>query len=201
MQAWFFYIGPALSVPILIGFLSSFRQGRLGLVVLAALCTGFAFASSFYTMLHYAAPATIAIYLLAVEGLYYLWVQRQAAERSFVLAVCITVVIACLSRQTGAVPSVSFAYPNNRNLITKDLENRPGKHLVLVSYDFNHHYPGEELVHNGADFGSEKILWARSKGLENDRQLCAAYSDRTFWMVTTDDESFSLKALDLCGQL
>jgi hypothetical protein len=113
-------------------------------------------------------------------------------------AVCVTVAATCLSRQSGAAVNTAFAYPDNRRLITRDLENQPGKQLVLVSYDLDHHNPGEELVHNGADFSSEKILWARSKGQESDRQLCADYSDRTFWMVTTDDESYTLKPLRLC---
>lgn len=200
LQAWFFYIGPALSLPILIGLISGLQQERVRLAILAALCTAIAFGSSFYTMMHYAAPATITVYLLGVVGLRYMWLQRHTAERSFVVAVCVTVVVVCLTRQTGAVANVIFAYPNNRRLITQDLETKPGKHLVLVSYDLEHHYPGEELVHNGADFGSEKILWARSKGFESDRQLCQVYSDRTFWMVTTDDQSFSLKPINLCEQ-
>ena len=200
LQAWFFYIGPALSLPCLVGLFLSLRQEHLRLVLLAALCTALAFASSFYTMLHYAAPATIVVYLLAVVGLRYFWLQRQVAERCFVVAVCVTVAVTCLSRQSGTAVNTSFTYPNNRRLIIQELENKPGRQLVLVSYDLDHHYPGEELVHNGADFSAEKILWARSKGLQNDRQLCAAYSDRTFWMVTTDDESYSLKPVNLCGQ-
>ena len=198
LQAWFFYIGLALSLPVLIGFVLGLRQEKFRLVILAALCTALAFASSFYTMLHYAAPATIAVYVFAVEGLRYFWAQRHTAERCFVVAVCVTVAATCLSRQSGAAVNTAFAYPDNRRLITRDLEKQPGKQLVLVSYDLDHHNPGEELVHNGADFSSEKILWARSKGQESDRQLCADYSDRTFWMVTTDDERYTLKPLRLC---
>ena len=198
LQAWFFYIGLALSLPVLIGFLLGLRQEKFRLVILAALCAAIAFASSFYTMLHYAAPATVAVYVFAVEGLRYFWAQRHTAERCFVVAVCVTVAATCLSRQSGATVNTAFAYPDNRRLIARDLEKQPGKQLVLVSYDLDHHNPGEELVHNGADFSSEKILWARSKGQDSDRQLCASYSDRTFWLVTTDDESYTLKPLHLC---
>ena len=70
---------------------------------------------------------------------------------------------------------------------------------MLVSYDMQHHYPGDELVYNGADFPSEKILWARAKGAGSDSDLCQAYSDRTFWSMTSDDVSFSLHPLQLCG--
>ena len=79
------------------------------------------------------------------------------------------------------------------------LEAKPGKQMVLVSYDLDRHYPGDELVHNGAEFSSEKILWARSKGPESDRELCQTYPDRSFWQVTTDDTEASLRALDLCS--
>lgn len=79
------------------------------------------------------------------------------------------------------------------------LATQPGKQLVLVAYDMEHHYPGDELVHNGADFGSEKILWARSKGVSNDVDLCQAYPDRAFWNLTTNDKTFSLQPLKLCN--
>jgi hypothetical protein len=90
-------------------------------------------------------------------------------------------------------------FPNLRELIARQVEKEPGKHLVLVSYDMQHHYPGDELVYNGADFPSEKILWARAKGAGSDSDLCQAYSDRTFWSMTSDDVSFSLHPLQLCG--
>ena len=72
------------------------------------------------------------------------------------------------------------------------------RYLVLVSYDLDRHYPGDELVHNGADFSSEKILWARSKGADADEDLCAAYGDRTFVSLVTDDVRLTLKPLRLC---
>jgi hypothetical protein len=129
----------------------------------------------------------------------YLWEQKAIGERSFVVAVCLTVVITSLMRETGSTAMNStFATPDTRGLITRQLEKLPGKQLVLVSYDLAHHYPGDELVHNWADFGSEKILWARSKGAGNDGDLCGAYRDRTFWSVTTDDVSYTLRPIDLC---
>jgi hypothetical protein len=152
-----------------------------------------------YTMPHYAAPATIAVYLFAVEGLRYLWQQGKDGERAFVVAVCLTVVIASLTRQSGSsAMNSAFAFPDTRKLVIQQLEGGPGKQFVLVSYDLERHYPGNELVHNGADFNSEKVLWARSKGAENDLQLCRLYPDRTFWSLTTDDQHMSLNQLDLC---
>ena len=196
---WFFYIGPALSFPVLVGFLSCMKQLHLRIVVSAAFSMAIALALCIYTMPHYAAPATVAVYVFAAQGLRYLWLQREDGERAFVIAVCLAVVVVSLTRQTGSAAENSvFAVPDNRKLVARQLESRPGKHLVLVSYDLDRHYPGDELVHNGADFGSEKILWARSKGIGKDSDLCRAYPDRTFWNVTTDDANVLLNALDLC---
>ena len=124
--------------------------------------------------------------------------SKEVGERAFVLAVCLTVVVSSLTRQAGGTANGVFAFPDTRRWVAQQLQNQPGKQLVLVSYDMQRHYPGNELVHNGADFNSEKILWARSKGADSDRDLCTAYSDRTFWSVQTDDVNVSLNPLDLC---
>ena len=196
---WFFYVGPALSVPVLIGFLVAFHQRRLWIALAVAFTTQLAVALCIFTQPHYFSPATVAIYVFAAAGLCHFW-KHGSGERAFVIAVCLTTVVVSLGRQTGSsAMNASFTFPNVRNLVAQQLEYQPGKQLVLVSYDMNHHYPGDELVHNGADFSSEKILWARSKGPGKDSDLCSAYSDRTFWSVTTDDKTFSLRPLDICS--
>ena len=198
MSDWFFYVGPALSFPLLIGLFSSLRRPHLRIVVMGAIFTMIALALCIYTMPHYAAPATVVVYIFAVEGLRYLWQQGKNGERAFVVAVCLTVIIASLTRQTGSTAlNSTFALPDARKQVARQLEAKPGKQLVLVSYDLDRHYPGDELVHNGAEFSSEKILWARSKGTD-DLGLCRSYPDRTFWKLTTDDQNTSLKLLDLC---
>ena len=196
---WFFYVGPALSFPVLLGLILSAKQPHLRIVSIAALSTAAALALCIYSMPHYAAPATVAVYIFAVEGLRQLWQQERTGPRTFVVAVCLTVVVASLTRQTGSTAiNSTFALPDIKSFITHQLEGKPGKHLVLVTYDFARHYPGNELVHNGAEFNSEKILWARSKGVASDLQLCRSYSDRTFWNVTADDQQASLTPSSLC---
>ena len=198
-QNWFFYCGVALSLPVLIGFLSACKEPQLRIVVLVAASTVVAVGLCTYTMFHYAAPLTVTVYIFATEGLRYLWQQRATGERAFVVAVCLTVIMTSLIRQTGsAAVNATFALPDSRALIAHQLEANAGKHLVIVSYDLDRHYPGDELVHNWAEFDTEKVLWARSKGAGNDADLCGAYADRTFWSVTSDDVSYSLRPLELC---
>jgi hypothetical protein len=196
---WFFYIGPALSFPVLLGLLLTIKRRDLRVVLAASITTAAAVASCIFSQAHYFAPATITIYVFAVAGLDYLWQQRGKGERAFAVAVCLTVVVASLTRNTGsAAINATYEFPNTRQAVEQQLEDKPGKQLVLVSYDMERHYPGDELVHNGAEFSAEKILWARSKGADHDSDLCRAYPDRTFWNLTTNDESFSLTPSDLC---
>jgi len=196
---WFFYIGPALSFPVFVGLLLCVKRRDLWLVLAAALTTAAAVASCTFSQAHYFAPATIAIYIFAVAGLDYLWRQQSTGERAFAVAVCLTVMVASLTRNTAsAAINATYAFPNVRQMVAEQLKQQPGKQLVIVSYDMDRHYPGDEVVHNGADFAAEKILWARSKGAGHDSDLCRDYSGRTFWSLTTDDVSYSLNPSDIC---
>ena len=196
---WFFYIGPALSFPVFLGLLLCVKRRDLWLVLAAALTTAAAVASCIFSQAHYFAPATITVYVFAVAGLDYLWRQQSTGERAFAVAVCLTVMVASSTRNTAsAAVNATYAFPNVRQMVAERLNNQPGKQLVVVTYDMDRHYPGDEVVHNGAQFADEKILWARSKGAGNDDDLCRDYSDRTFWTLTTDDVNYSLTPSDLC---
>src|SRR5208337_4672343 len=115
---WLFYVGPALSFPLLLGLLSCIVQPRLRIAVAVTITTGAAVAVNLVSQLHYFSPATIAVYLFAVEGLRYLWQQHKPAERAFVIAVCLTVVVVTLTRQTGSsAMNARFAFHDARKLI------------------------------------------------------------------------------------
>jgi hypothetical protein len=196
---WFFYVGVALSFPVFIGVLLCAKRRDLWLVLAVWLTTGLAVAMCSFTQAHYLAPATAAIYIFAIAGLQYLWEQEGAGGRAFVVAAYATVVIVSLTRNTPvAAMNAEYRFVNTRESVIRQLQEQGGRHLVLVSYDMPRHYPGDELVHNGANLGNETVLWARSKGTGNDADLCQAYPDRTFWMLRTDDMSYSLSRLDLC---
>jgi len=196
---WFFYIGPALTLPVLIGLRLCIGQPRLRIAVWATLFTAAAAALCLYNLVHYAAPATVVVYLLAVVGLRHLWDQKKNRWRALVIAACITVVVASLTKQTGSEARLyTFHLRDGRKSVVQQLQEKPGMHLVLVSYELERHYPASELVHNGAEFASQRILWARSKGPERDADLCLAFGDRAFWTLTTDDVSLRLKPLPLC---
>ncbi len=196
---WFFYVGPAMSLPLLLGFIFCAKNPRLRIAIFSALTTFVAVAACNWTQMHYYAPAMIAMYLFIVEGLRYLWDVEGRGGQAFAIAVLLTVGLTSLMRSNGSTAPDHPHFPDGRKIVAERLKHEPGRQLVLVTYDLDKHYPGDELVHNSADFDSQKILWARSKGPERNHDLCQAYSDRTFWSVTTDDFNLSIKPMSLCN--
>ena len=69
---WWFYVGPALSFPVLLGFFSGVTQKRFRIAVFSMVATCVAASFSIYSQPHYFAAATVTIYLFAAEGLRYL---------------------------------------------------------------------------------------------------------------------------------
>ena len=120
-------------------------------------------------------------------------------DESFVVAVCLAVVISSLLRQTGsAALNATFALPDNRALITRQLQAMPGKHLVIVRTIWNIIIPATNWCTTGPISARRRFCGRAPKGQVSDADLCRDYSDRTFWSVTTDDVSYSLRPLALC---
>jgi hypothetical protein len=198
-RTWFFYVGIALSIPVLLGFIECLKNLRLRIVVFCAITTFLAVSACNWTQMHYYAPATVAVYLFMAEGLRFLWDNEGRGGQAFAVAVVMTVIVTSLARLNGSTAPERTHFPDTRKAVAERLKDEPGRQLILVTYDLAKHYPGDELVHNSADFDSQKVLWARSKGAERDRDLCRAYSDRAFWSLMTDDASYSIKPIELCG--
>lgn len=199
LQNWLFYVGPALTLPVGIGLISSFLKPDLRIVALVFMTTSLALAACIFNLEHYFAPATVAVFAFAIEGGRYMWDTKHCGERAFVIAVCLTVALTTFIRQSAsATLYTQYALPDGRKTVMEQLGQQPGRYLVLVSYDLDRHYPGAELVHNGADFSSEKILWARSKGLQADSELCSVYPNRTFLKLRTDDTNVSFNTPYSC---
>ena len=195
---WWFYVGAALSVPVLLGFCICARQKRHRIAVYAAVATWVAFEISFYSTPHYVAAITVIVYLFAMQGFRYLWLAKRRVGPALVIAMCAATVLATLTRSSGAaVLYKSHAYGEVRGMVSHLIDEKPGKHIVLVSYQAGH-VLFDEVVHNGADFNSEKVLWARSMGPSEDAELCKDYPDHAIWKVVTDDVGISLKQLDIC---
>jgi len=75
-----------------------------------------------------------------------------------------------------------------RAAVLRELENAPGKHLVIVHYGPKH-ASHLDWVYNRADIDAAKVVWARDLGNEQNQELLLYFKDRHAWIVNADDPS------------
>jgi hypothetical protein len=208
IRAWGFYVGPALTLPIL--FLPViFRDKRIR--PLLWICAFFALAllPEAWFMPHYAAPATAALLATGVQVLRHvrLWLWKG---RLLGIALVRMIPLVCMIMLTVRIGVVLLHLPVNlvwpltwanvewqplgRQRIASELESRPGLHLVLVRYKPKHN-SFREFVYNAADIDHSRIVWARDMGPEQNRALFDYFKDRQVWALDADDKPPSLKRL------
>ena len=203
---WKFYLGPALSVPLL-AFPRILRDRRMQfpLVALAVFVAGLA--PQTWTLPHYFAPATALLYLVLLQCMRHMrfWggrhsMQGTAGVRMIVLVCGAMVVLRICAAVTHT--QIEPAWPRgnlDRAEIVRQLKGEPGHHLVIVryqpAYGVNHDVD-HEWVYNDADIDAAKIAWARDMGDSQNQELLRYFRDRHVWLVNGDQpqprlESFS----------
>jgi len=71
--------------------------------------------------------------------------------------------------------------------IAVQLERIPGRHLVIVRYMPGHRFT-EAWVHNPADIGGARVVWAQELGPAGNRRLLAYFKGRTVWLLEADQK-------------
>src|SRR5580700_292837 len=100
---WQFYLGPLLTLPLL-ALPWVIRQRKMRLPVLICATMLIAFSVQTWTLPHYFAPATGALYLLLVQGMRHLWQwspARRPVGRAFVCAIPLLACAMILLRVTA----------------------------------------------------------------------------------------------------
>jgi hypothetical protein len=190
---WRFFLGPALTIPLL-AFPSIMRDRRMRFPLLALAFFVLGLAVDNFFRPHYFAPGLALLYLILLQGMRRLrfWQWRgKAVGAELVRAVPLVCCAMVVLRVTAVVAHAQIepSYPRGnvqRAEIVRDLEHSPGKHLVLVRYA-NDHMPGYEWVYNAADIDHAKIVWARDMGEQKNQELVQYFRGRTIWLVQADD--------------
>lgn len=189
---WQFFLGPLLTVPLLaFPWVLKQRKMRLPLLVCAAMVAAFALQT--WTLPHYFAPATGALYILLVQGLRHLWQWFPGPRpigRAIVRAIPTLACAMILLRVGAAAAHVSIEPPWPRgNLqranILRELQQQPGQQLVIVRYGQQHN-PDHEWVYNRADIDAARVVWARDMGKDANQELLRYFRGRTVWLVEPD---------------
>lgn len=165
------------------------RAARGGLLLLGAFYAAAAFNLRLFP--HYAAPATVLVYIVAAAGIRAMrraW-PGTAEERAYVawaVLGCFTAITLAglLTAQNRYLfGPIDYHVRAERASIVKQLERIPGDHLVLVSYGPQHEIY-QELVYNQADIDHGRIIWARSLSAQSDQALVKHYGGRRAWRLT-----------------
>jgi len=194
---WKFYLGPALSFPLLaFPWILRDRRMRFPLAALAVFVAGLV--PQTWTLPHYLAPATPLLYLVLLQCMRHMrfWGRNRSPQGA--AAVRMIVVVCCamfLLRVAAAITHTAIepGWPRgnlDRAAIIRQLDRQPGYHLVLVRYQSTYgvqHDVDHEWVYNAADIDSAKIVWARDMGKENDSPLLQYFRNRKAWLLEGDD--------------
>lgn len=180
---WQFYLGWALSVPLLmLPWTLRDRRMRFWLYACPVFLLGIALER--YTQPHYLSPFVGALCILLLQGMRHLWVSRWGRY------VAGAVVLACVGGfvQQVVTPRVPYPYPGNLNRarILRQLEGTAGQHLVMVHYGPDHDVL-QEWVYNRADIDGAKVVWAREMSPAEDQELKDYFRGRKIWVVDADD--------------
>jgi hypothetical protein len=190
---WTFYLGPVFTLP-LIAFPHLFRDRRMRLPVCILAAVAFGSVIETWTGVHYVAPAMGLFYLILLQCLRHvsLWRWRgQSIGHGLAKVVVMVSVAMVVLRVTAAVAGAQIEPPTRRGnpqkeAVIRELQQTPGKQLVIVHYAPNH-IPHAEWVYNRADIDAAKIVWARDMGEAGNQDLLLYFKDRRAWKIDADD--------------
>jgi hypothetical protein len=189
---WLFYLGPLLSLPLLmLPCVVRESKMRLPLVICAAMVP--ALAVETWNMPHYFSPATCALSLVVVQGMRHLRHWSPAHRPLGTALVRAIPVLACamiLLRVTAAIvhAQIEPAWPRGnleRAMILRQLQQFPSQQLVIVAYGPGHNLY-REWVYNDADIDAAKVAWARDMGTDGNQKLLGYFKDRRIWRIDAD---------------
>ncbi len=197
--SWNFFLGPVLTVPLLI-LPWAFRDRRLRFPLLAGALFLLGIMVETWASPHYLAAATGLLYLVLMQCMRHLRLWRwhgrpygAALVRAIPIICCAMIVLRVGAVATGT--RIEPVWPRGnleRAAILRKLENSPGKHLVIVSYAPDH-YLDMEWVYNAADIDGAKVVWARDVDLRNNAELLRYFHDRQAWSLDADQSPPTLK--------
>ena len=192
ITAWSFYLGPALTVPLL-ALPWVFRDRRMRFPVVACGVFFAGLAVETWVSPHYLAPATGLLFLILVQCMRHLgkWHWKGQPTGIAIVRGASLVMLAMIVLRLVAMPAEARIEPPSpvgnveRARVERTLEGVPGRHLVIVRYAENHHL-GTEWVYNRADIDASPVVWARDMGNGGNKELLQYFSDRKVWLVEPD---------------
>jgi hypothetical protein len=199
IAAWMFYVGPALTLPLL--FLPQIvkRDRRMRVLMIVGGATLVAVAADAWFYAHYLAPIAGLLFAVVVQGIRHLrvWRRRQGLLLARAIpAICVAMIAVRLMAQPlglqfpPAWPMTWYHTPEGnvaRARVLARLSAMEGKQLAIVRYSPDHNAVMNEWVYNRADIDGAKVVWARDMDESDNRELLHYFHDRRAWLVEADE--------------
>jgi len=178
---------PALLL-VLPGLLFLYRNKRMRFLLVVLLFVLLAFFVTTWPNPHYIAPVTCILFGVIVQAMRHL--RQMRFRKRPVGAALSRAVVLLLVVDVSRFAATGYGDPmgwgggglQRRVEIQKQLEQTPGKHLVIVNYSETHSVH-DEWVYNGADIDGAKVVWARDLDPEQNAKLVNYFKDRAVWTV------------------
>ena len=217
LTVWFFYLGPALTLPLLAA-LAMLPYGfswkdvspntRFMMVTCGAVMVGsMAPIKATWFLPHYGAPIACAILALVLQAMRYVrsktWRGKPIGlfiTRSVPLICVLMLVLRAAEKPLGLPPPAawpgagvpSWCTPGvinaERARMLGQLKEYPGRQLVIVRYGPRHEITFHEWVYNEADIDHAQVVWARDMGAEKNAELINYFKDRQVWLLEADED-------------
>jgi hypothetical protein len=178
----------SLTIALLVVPWGVWASRKMRMLVVVLIFFGIAILLGTFMIGHYAAPAAA---LVAAIVLMALRLMQRMGRSLGALIVRVAVAVAMLWSIFWWIAFFNWRpdpheYQLRRQVLQRQIEQNPGKHLLLVRY--NNHNPHEEWVYNGADLDGPKVIWAREMSQDINGRLLAHYPDRQVWLIEPDAE-------------
>ena len=202
---WMFYFGPVFTFAIGAwlfsrppsAFWKSFSPELRFMFVLCGATYFSCMLTIYIGQPHYVAPLAVVFYAiitLMLRDMYDSGREPLKFIARAIPAICVLLLILRVAAPlVGREPPPSWirtwCSQDEQNLerarILKQLEQTPGKHLVIVHYRPNHDFILDEWVYNKADINGSKVIWARDMGAQN-AELVHYFEGRQVWLAEPD---------------
>jgi hypothetical protein len=192
-EYWRFFLGPALTVPLLM-----IRQVWRGRRILLIGASGglFAILLEGGASPHYLAPATAVLIAIVVECCRHLRASRVYIVKLLPVTMALVLTLRIGAQAAGLPYTQKLNFQtwccrapgnSNKSRIAAELASIPGNHLVFVRAKTDE-YNLLQWIYNDADIDGSRIVWARDLGPEKNAELVRYFSGRQAWMVDPNVE-------------
>ncbi len=192
-EYWRFFLGPVLTIPLLM-IRRVWRRRRMLIVGLAGAV--FAVLLEGAASPHYLAPAAAVIVAIIVACCRHLTAKRIPIVPLAAMTMVLVLALRIGAQNLGLPYTQALNFQSwcckvqgnmNKARITRELESVPGRHLVFVKTKTDE-MNLLQWIYNAADIDASRIVWARDLGAERDAALAAYFHGRQVWMVDPNPE-------------